>query len=168
MIIRCAGGLRFGFLGACHSQIVTTNAAADIRVFPANGLGVPPGRSWYPAPHSTKMTRGGNTQNRAPRRGWTAESTIERAHVASPRCGPARWTGSAVKGTPKETSCAVMVTMRQKLDGCSGRLEYLLLHECALSRYFPPLGPELLICPSEEYVSSNLLTSLKNIVLVSG
>ena len=48
---------------------------------------------------------------------------------------------------------------------CLGRS---LLNECALIRYLPPIRPELLVSPSEEYIAPNLMTGLQNVVLVSG
>ena len=48
-----------------------------------------------------------------------------------------------------------------------GTTRRLWFSKCTLRRYFPPFGAELLICPSEKYVSTNLLTGLKNVVLVS-
>jgi hypothetical protein len=43
-----------------------------------------------------------------------------------------------------------------------------LFNERPLSCYLSPRGREPIVCPSEEYVSSNLLTRLKNIVSVPG
>jgi hypothetical protein len=43
-----------------------------------------------------------------------------------------------------------------------------LPNEGALSRYDTPLGPEPFVCSSKEYISPNLLTGLKDVVLLPG
>jgi len=55
----------------------------------------------------------------------------------------------------------------RKRSACAQRFSSLP-HESALRCYFTPDGAELPVCPSEEYVSPNLLAVLKNVVLVSG
>src|SRR5689334_378021 len=90
---------------------------------------------------------------------WATTRTLERCHsLRDVELNACSWPTIGPIGAAASNQEAV--TCAQRFGS--------LPHESALRCYFTPDGAELPVCPSEEYVSPNLLALLKNVVLVSG